>query len=124
MLDSPASYRIVNLQQKIDFQYLFDVVCSFEVLEHIREDCLDELIGTIRTNMGRESLFIGTAAFTEEYDVHITVYRREWWLERFSRFGLSPVPDEDKWMELLFRSSPHNWSRSTSSVFVLKRNDL
>lgn len=124
VLESPGAYRIVNLQQKIDFGRVFDVICSFEVLEHIREDSLDELIGTIRTHMGRDSLFIGTAAFTEEYDVHITVHRREWWLERFSRLGLSPVPDEDRWTELLFRSCPHNWSKSTSSAFVLRRNDV
>jgi hypothetical protein len=121
VLASPSSYRIANLQQKIDFNCTFDVICSFEVLEHIREDSVDELIGTICAHMGPKSLFMGTAAFTEEYDVHITVHRREWWLRRFSRFGLVPVADEDKWTALLFRSAPHNWSSATSSAFVLRR---
>jgi SAM-dependent methyltransferase len=123
ILESPASYRIVDLQKMIDFGCTFDVICSFEVLEHIREDALDELMWTIRTHMRSDSLFVGTASTDEHYDVHITVHPREWWLERFARFGLVPVSGEHEWTELLYRSHPHNWGRETSSAFVLRRND-
>jgi len=119
MKESPASYRLINLQQRIDFGHVFDLVCTFEVLEHIREDCLDEFCATIAGHMGSDSLFIGTASFNADYDVHITVHDREWWIERFGRFGLEPVPNEGQWTDLLFRSAPHNWSSATSSVFVL-----
>lgn len=116
----PDAYRTVNLHERIDFGHWFDVVCSFEVLEHIREDYLDELLGTIRTHMGPKSVFVGTASIDDSFDVHITVHPKEWWLERFARFGLVPVEHEATLVETLFRSAPHNWSRTTSSAFVLR----
>jgi SAM-dependent methyltransferase len=121
MVEAPASYRLLNLQEKIDFGTKFDIVCSFEVLEHIREDRLDNLLATISTHLAPRSLFIGTAATTDYTDVHVTVRPRSWWLERFQTHGMVPVsPDsETTWLRLLASRHPFNWNASTTSIFVL-----
>lgn len=123
MLQEPGKYRLLNLQETIDFQTVFDVVCSFEVLEHIREDRLDDMLRTIANHVGADSVFLGTAALTDCFDVHITVHPREWWLDRFARVGLVPVnsDNESKWTDLLARSHPFNWDESSSSIFVLRK---
>jgi SAM-dependent methyltransferase len=124
MLEAPASYRLLNLQEKIDFGRKFDIVCSFEVLEHIGEDQLDNILETISSHLSPASLFIGTAALTDYTDVHVTVHPRGWWLDRFGAHGLVPVcaDEEASWVRLLASRHPFNWNASTTSIFVLHRS--
>ena len=123
MNQSPGSYRLLNLQDTIDFSRTFDITCSFEVLEHIREDRLHSILQTISNHLSENSLFIGTAALTDYTDVHVTVHDRNWWLGKFREHGLGPVaaPQEQKWISMLARNHPFNWTPSTTSIFVLER---
>jgi SAM-dependent methyltransferase len=123
MLQAPRNYRLLNLQETINFGTSFDVVCSFEVLEHIREDRLDCMLASIANHMSPESIFLGTAALTDCFDVHITVHPREWWIEQFARHGIVPVDgvQESAWMDLLAQNHPFNWNASSTSILVLRR---
>jgi 2-polyprenyl-3-methyl-5-hydroxy-6-metoxy-1,4-benzoquinol methylase len=123
MLEAPSSYRLLNLQEKIDFGMKFNIVCSFEVLEHMREDHLDNILETISAHVSVGSLFIGTAAFTDYTDVHVTVHPRGWWLNRFQQHRLVPVclAKETRWLKLLASRHPFNWNASTTSIFVLHK---
>jgi hypothetical protein len=123
MREAPENYRLLNLQETIDFGTTFDVVCSFEVLEHIREDRLDAMLKTISNHLSPRSLFIGTAALTDYTDVHVTVHPRGWWLERFRAHGIVPVEPakEAVWLEQLARNHPFNWTPASTSIFVLKK---
>lgn len=112
-------FRLLNLQQEIDFRMLFDVVCSFEVLEHIPEAQLDHFIKTIRNHLGSHSLFLGTASLQSGLDVHVTVRPRSFWLEQFRRFGLAPHPKHRVYEQLLATHHPFNWDASNTNVFAL-----
>lgn len=123
MQEAPRNYRLLNLQERIDFGVTFDVVCSFEVFEHIHEEYVNELIWTVMNHMGEGSLFIGTASITEEYDVHITVKTREWWLERFALNGLIPLSrnEESSYLDVLGKNHPFNWRPANTSMFILRK---
>lgn len=119
-------FRLLNLQEEIalyhnDRAVAFDLVCCFEVLEHIREDMVDNTLATIRNHMHSASTFFGTASLNEAIDVHVLVRSRDWWLDRFARAGLRPVPDETSLCRSLARRHPFNWNARNTNLFALQR---
>lgn len=117
---NPDYFRLVNLQEEIDFNFKFDLVYTSEVLEHIREDKTEEFIKTISNHMNVNSIFIGTIA-TTIMDVHINIHPKSWWLNIFKKHQLIPV-NESKILEAeIGNSSPYNWNINTSHIFILKK---
>jgi SAM-dependent methyltransferase len=114
-----SHFRLLNLQQEIDFGACFDIVCSFEVLEHIAEPGLPVLLSTIRRHMGPRSMFLGTASLQEDLDVHVTVRPRDFWIDVFQRNGLVPAEQHGRYEDLLARHHPFNWDRSNTNVFAM-----
>ncbi len=72
----------------------FDVISAWEVLEHIPEDSLDQMIKNIIDHLEIGGVFIGTAAQFGDYDpvsgasMHVTIKPREWWEDKFTQYGL------------------------------------
>ncbi len=118
-------FRTLNLQQEIRLEQdgrplTFDVVCSFEVLEHIREEVVDSFLTTMRGHMhGRSTAFV-TASTLAGMDVHVLVRDRSWWLERFARHGLRPRPDEARLRRRIERRHPFNWQPHSTNTFALE----
>lgn len=122
-------FLTLNLQDEIalyqgDQILKFDVVCSFEVLEHIRQDSVDALIKTMRNAMHAGSILFCTASLQDNIDVHVLVRSQEWWLRRFAGFGLMPHPDADLLRSQLSRNHPFNWDSENTNIFALIRGDL
>ncbi len=118
-------FHILNLNEEIRLfegtePLKLDIICSFEVLEHIEEDRIDNLIRTIRNHMHPKSVAFCTASLQEQIDIHVLIRNRDWWLERFSRFGLHPHPEEKKLGERLGLAHPFNWNTANTNVFVLR----
>lgn len=124
--DNPRQFLTLNLQEEIRLvngstPVSFDVVCSFEVLEHIREDRIDTILATIRSHLhesGKAILSVSQVP-QELCAVHVLVRPREWWLARFRQSGLVPSPDEPGLVPRLACHHPHNWSHRNSLIFVL-----
>jgi 2-polyprenyl-3-methyl-5-hydroxy-6-metoxy-1,4-benzoquinol methylase len=114
-----GSFRLLNLQEDIDFGGRFDLVCTFEVLEHIREDRLEHILGTIRRHLDSDGMFVGTASLQQDGDVHVTVKEKAYWLERFGAHGLVEHPQHRAIEELLGRHHPFNWWPANTNVFAL-----
>ncbi len=117
--DRQAHFRLLNLQQDIDFGSTFDLVCTFEVLEHIREDKLDHLVGTIARHVGPSSIFLGTASLLEDGDVHVTVKERPFWLAKFAVHGLVEHPRHQEIENALGVAHPFNWWPEVTNVFAM-----
>ena len=118
-------FRLLNLQEPIQLQsgdkpLHFDIVCSFEVLEHIREETVDRFIRTLCNHMHRNSVAFCTASLQDGFDVHVLVRGRDWWLDRFARFGLVSRPDEAELVRSIARNHPFNWLPFQSNIFALE----
>ncbi len=116
---------IQNLQEEIKLQsldgrnILFDVILSFEVMEHIREDKIDNLLKTILNHMHQKSILICTASL-QELDVHILVRERKWWLKRFENFGLFPIQNDSVLIEIIGKCHPFNWKPTDTNIFIME----
>jgi SAM-dependent methyltransferase len=122
---SEQHFRTLNLQDRIRLSsqskpLKFDMILSFEVLEHINEAAIDNFLWTIREHMRVQSIFIGTASTIEAYDVHVLVRSRDWWLERFAKFGLYPTRSTAKLSREACDHHPFNWTGEHTNVFLLQ----
>lgn len=117
---SVDNFRLLNLQEEIDFNYKFDVVYTFEVLEHIKEEKTDFFLKTIANHLGPQSLFLGTISFSK-MDVHINRHDRDWWLKAFSNAGLKEFESSAEFTALIAESHPYNWSKANTHIFALRK---
>lgn len=118
------NFLFLNLQEPIklyanETRLYFDIVCSFEVLEHIAENALNILLQNITFHLRAGGLFICSASTGDWGDVHVTVRARAWWIERFSKYGLAEVEPRN-WERKIAHGHPHNWIPELSNVFILR----
>jgi hypothetical protein len=97
-----------------------DIICCFEVLEHLYPKDVDVLLESVVTHMAPGALFMCTASLKHRSskDVHLTVEPREWWLERFAKFGLTEM---DGLAERIIDRHPWNWRAGSTNAFALSK---
>jgi SAM-dependent methyltransferase len=73
----------------------FDVVTSWEVMEHIKEDDLAALATNVHTHLRPGGLWIMSVANSEDVRgglrLHQTVKPRVWWRDKFISLGFAPL---------------------------------
>ena len=107
----------------------FDLITSWEVLEHIGESDLPALFANIRRHLAQHGYFIGSISMLE-YDngagipYHVTIKPPEWWRQRFLENGLV-ILDSHPFIEKLFcrGNGPryqdyHNYARHPEDGFL------
>jgi cyclopropane fatty-acyl-phospholipid synthase-like methyltransferase len=71
---------------------LFDVITAWEVLEHIPEACVPQMLENIRKHLSPTAFFMGSISRgTDTYEgveYHCTVQQPDWWEIRFEQAGL------------------------------------
>ena len=74
--------------------YKFDVITAWEVLEHIQENDIGQLLENIKEHLSEDGFFVGSIANWDDIDPetgvnwHVTVHPYEWWKERFEAAGM------------------------------------
>ena len=71
----------------------FELITSWEVLEHIAEEDLPGLFENIAAHIGTKGYFIGSISRVEYLDkagvpYHVTLHSREWWKRKFAESNL------------------------------------
>lgn len=88
-----------QVRTKDDEPMIFDVVTAWEVLEHIPQESMDGLFDNIRRHLRPGGYFFGSVCLLPDENpitgavYHVSLYPREWWLERFARFDLYELAD-------------------------------
>lgn len=69
----------------------FDLITSWEVLEHIEEHDLPMLFGNIKKHLQETGICIVSICYVDDYingvNLHRTVKPKAWWLEKVKSFG-------------------------------------
>lgn len=71
-----------------DATALFDVVTAWEIMEHLPEERLDQVVQNVLNHLAEGGVWIMSVS-TQYGDYHSTVKPRDWWLELFARHGLA-----------------------------------
>lgn len=78
----------------------FDIITSWEVLEHIRQYRMPAVMENIRNHLGEGGYFIGSISRVDDHNYH-AVYQDgsephdwKWWNDMFNSVGLISAPQE------------------------------
>jgi SAM-dependent methyltransferase len=120
---SENNFIELNLEEEINFNYKFDIVISFEVLEHLKKSTIPNILKTIHNHMGTNSVFLGTACL-RKMEVHLTVESESWWLKQFENSGLIPHPNSKEIIKIMQLNHPYNWNLGTSVLFAMVKKKV
>jgi 2-polyprenyl-3-methyl-5-hydroxy-6-metoxy-1,4-benzoquinol methylase len=69
----------------------FDIICMWEVLEHINEEDQFQLFNNIATHLKPEGYFVGSIAMHDDIvngvSFHPTLHNQDWWKAKFKELG-------------------------------------
>src|SRR3989338_429256 len=94
--DVTKKFSYVDSSEK---QKKFDLITSWEVLEHIPESGLNQMLKNIQDHLTDDGYFIGTCSLLEYSNpktgviYHVTLKSKEWWSNLFREENLQIVED-------------------------------
>ena len=71
----------------------FDIITAWEVMEHIQENDLPQMLENIKRHLSDRGYFIASIANWEDIDPdaginwHVTLHEFDWWVEQFEHAG-------------------------------------
>jgi len=107
----PDQTFLRDITGPITWKQEFDVVCSWELLEHIPAELLPAVFANIKTAMAPGALTfhrIGMLlegedhASLEDDKTHVTIENREWWEARFQEQGFTRRTEIEDWFDKEF----------------------
>jgi 2-polyprenyl-3-methyl-5-hydroxy-6-metoxy-1,4-benzoquinol methylase len=84
--------KTFNFKNDADELIKFDLITSFDVLEHIHEKDLTGLIENLHNNLKIGGYFLSSIAEFEDEGYHVTLKPEQWWVDLFENNGF--VRDE------------------------------
>lgn len=88
--DITKSFRLSEREEQQTIKC--DVITMWEVLEHIGDPDLPQLLGNIQAHLKPDGIFVGSIALVpddhNDASYHRTVQTREWWENRFVELGM------------------------------------
>ncbi len=88
----------------------FEVITSWEVIEHIAEADLPNVVDNVKRHLTPNGLWILSASPNEEViggvRLHQTVQSRDWWIRRFQEFGLVHLSRHVRYFNTQFVRGP------------------
>lgn len=114
-----------NVSAEVDGQsqpLQFDVITSWEMLEHIAEEDLTALADNIRRHLAPGGLFIGSVSplpeVINDVTLHLTVEQKPWWVERFAREGLTNIDSYGDWFNSQYVRGPKQNAPGSFHLFL------
>ena len=88
--DITKPFRLENLDGEVK---KFDIITAWEVMEHIQETDLPQMLENIRNHLSDTGYFVASIANWEDIDPesgvnwHVTLHEYKWWVQQFQKAG-------------------------------------
>ena len=103
-----------------------DIITSFEVLEHLKENQFETLFKNINNHSGQNTRLIFSVSMDDDIingvNLHQTVKPRKWWIAKFKHFGWVVCEPSMKWFNGQYLRG-ENFGASKSFEVVLRKLD-
>jgi len=108
--------------------FLFDIVTAWEVLEHIPEERLPQLMENIRRHLKPDGRIIFSIATFPDLDEetgtnwHVCIHSKPWWVAKFMELGYDEITSHPFGKEHWLRGSGHcrgDWHEDDGKGFHL-----
>ena len=94
--DVTKPFKIFSSYNDINEKIHFDIITSFEIMEHIKSDDIKHLASNVKEHMKESSLWIMSVSSMDDIidgvNLHQTVQPYEWWVDMFKSLGLFHQP--------------------------------
>lgn len=90
-----------------------DLITAWDVLEHIEEKDLGNVIANVRNNLKYGGVFIASIATFPDHPHHVTLKEEDWWLDLFKKYKMISIKAE--------LPNGTNLGRESSFSVVLKK---
>lgn len=104
---------------------LFDVVTSWELIEHIAQKDLPAVINNVKRHLVPNGMWILSVSMNHDIidgvDLHQTVQKKRWWIAFFEKYGLRNNPQHVRYFQDQFIRGPR-YGAPNSFHLVLTRN--
>ena len=98
-------FELIDCTKKVTNR--FNVISCWEVLEHIPEDGLETFFRNVKKHLENGGIFIGSISSNSSDLRHVTVHDKDWWVKKFSKFGLRILPEREVNFEFYEFCRPH-----------------
>ena len=102
------------------YRYPCDLVYCVEVVEHIKEKFLDNLLGTFQN---APVVVITHALPGQRGHHHVNTQPREYWLEKMDEIGYSLSMDNEKFCAVAAAENADSYFAKTGLVFLRRLSD-
>lgn len=113
------AFRNVDLLE-VGAKLVYDVVLCTETAEHIEESRTDKLVDAV-ARRARSAIVWSAAVPGQEWEGHVNLKPREWWLEKFARYQWIPHTKAtyDLRQHIRTNQAQHYMEPGVSNFFVL-----
>lgn len=120
----------VPFQIKMDnggdvFNMQFDLITSWEVMEHIKEDSIAGVAENVKKHLLPHGLWVSSVSMVDDFydgvNLHQTVQSKQWWVNKMKSLGLTHLPEfENYFREQYIRGDKYG---ATSSFHLILSKD-
>jgi SAM-dependent methyltransferase len=90
--DVTKPFRISETFQNIKKDLNFNVITSFEIMEHIKTNDILNVINNVKLHLKDKGIWIMSISSEDDLidgvNLHQTVESKKWWIEKFNSYGL------------------------------------
>jgi SAM-dependent methyltransferase len=106
----------------------FDVITSWEVLEHLEEHQISGVVENIKSHLLEDGIFVGSISyvsdFVNEVELHRTIKAENWWLSLFKDHGLYEIKGAKRYFNTQYVRGPKQSAPGSFHVCLSLREGM